>query len=154
MSSFEDRLVGWLKGDEPAVAFVSDILDVAHFWDDLIDGDKELSAADVNSAMWKALVRLHENSFFSRHKLTLMPLIKLAVVNWHTANSLEESGDSRDLQVSFILRSSYSDIVTACAFLVGGRDWALDVASEVRLEASAEGFDAYMAALRDEKRKL
>jgi hypothetical protein len=154
MSDFRQRLSEWLKGDLAAVDFVDALFDVAHFWDDLIDGDREISAAYVNASMWKALVTLQENQFFAEHKVALMPVIKLAIVNWHTANGLEQTEEPNDKQVAFVLRSTYADILAVCAFLVGGRDWALFVSAEARREASAEGFPAYLDALLHEKRKL
>ena len=151
---FRAKLAGWLKDDAEAVAFVDALFDVAHFWDDLIDMDVSLTPVEINSAMWKAMVTIPENGFFTRHRHSLMPLVKLAIVNWHTANTLEMDDDDRSRHVAFVLRSSYADILTACAFIVGGREWALEVSTEVRREASAEGFEAYVAALRGENRTV
>ena len=84
---------------------------------------------------------------------SLMPVLKLAIANWHAANAMELSYDEQDRRIAFILRSTYVDLVTICAYLVGGREWAVNVALEARRDTSAEGWDAYLAALGNEKRK-
>jgi hypothetical protein len=66
---------------------------------------------------------------------------------------MELSYDEQDRRIAFILRSTYVDLVTICAYLVGGREWAVQVALEARRDTSAEGWDAYLAALGNEKRK-
>lgn len=149
----DEKHLEWLKGDRGAFDFITDLFSVLHFWDDLIDGDRTVSAAEVNCSMWNALVGIQENAFWQRNFHALMPVLKVAIANWHAANEMERTENEMDKRIAFILRSTYVDLVTACAYIVGGKAWAAHVALEARRDTSAEGWDAYLEALKFENRK-
>lgn len=149
----DQKHLEWLRGNRAAFDLITTLFGILHFWDDLIDGDRQVTAADVNRAMFDALVTVHENLFWREHFYSLMPVLKLAIANWHAANAMELTPDEQDKRIAFVLRSTYVDLVTICAYLVGGREWAVNVALEARRDTSAEGWDAYLAALGQEKRK-
>ncbi len=153
MSAMDDKHLAWLKGDRAAFALITELFEVLHFWDDLIDGDREVAAQEVNSRMWSALVGVQENPFWQRNFHALMPVLKVAIANWHAANEMERTADEQDKRIAFILRSTYVDLVTAAAYIVGGKEWAGQVALDARRDTSAEGWEAYLAALQNEKRK-
>lgn len=153
MTEMDKKHLEWLRGNRAAFDLITTLFGILHFWDDLIDGDREVTAADVNRTMFDALVTVHENLFWREHFYSLMPVLKLAIANWHAANAMELSYDEQDRRIAFILRSTYVDLVTICAYLVGGREWAVQVALDARRDTSAEGWDAYLAALGNEKRK-
>ncbi len=141
------------KGNPEAIACLEALFDVLHFWDDLIDGDQPVDAAYINSSMWMALVTLPENKFWQVNFYALQPILKQAIFNWHAANRMELEDDELGKHVAFILRSTYVDLATACAQIIGGPAWAGEVAYVVRKETSKEGFDGFLAALQNEKRK-
>lgn len=140
-----------LQGNRDAVLFVQRLIDLAHFWDDLIDGDKKLSHADINGAMQSALVDLPLNPFYQRHLPTLMPLVIVAIHNWKAATDFERGSSEHLKQVAFVLRSSYVDVLVMCAHLIGGWEHASEWVPRIREIVHDEGFDGFKAALEAER---
>lgn len=134
-----------LQGNRDAVLFVQKLFDAAHFWDDLIDRDKKLDDATIHANLYALAVEIPSNPFYQRHQASLMPLIVMAVHNWRHATDLERAGDS--LEVAFVLRSSYADILVMCAHLIGGPDHARECAAKVRAFCHSEGFQGFKDAL-------
>lgn len=149
------QLLWALKENESATQFIEIITDVLHLWDDLIDKDKKLPDKEINEKMWLAIVSLPINQFYRENFTVLHPILINAIQNWHTANSYEKrflSGGSEDLlHVSFIIRSSYCELLTMCATLVGGPDWGHEVSLAVRDRWHDETFSGYKASLLKEQ---
>ncbi len=135
------------KGDASAAEFLFAITDVAHVWDDLIDQDRDVRPEEINRAFMNALVGLPRNAFYARHFDLLHPVLISAVNNWQVANQLEQAGSSDDLHIAFITRSSYVDLVTQVAFILGGPEWVRSVGPEIRRFAHAEGWEKYVSNL-------
>ena len=72
------------------------------------------------------------------HFVLLNGAVQLAYLNWQVANRLELTEEVLAKQVAFVLRSSYTDLITLCAWILGGTDWAIQVGCESRLHASQE----------------
>lgn len=141
----------FLKGDELAVDCLLKLVQVAHILDDLVDGDRQPTADEVTGAFWLALVDLPNHPFYQRHGEAIRTTLATGMVNWLAANRLEAEGDERALQISFVLRSSYIDLVTLGALLVGGVGWAAEVTPDIRRWVHGEGLEAYIANLAIEK---
>ena len=146
-----DRVAHVLRGDADAIAFFMGILSVCHFWDDLIDKDVAVSDEVVNSVMWIALIDIPNNPFYQRHRVELSAVMVNAIANWQAANRFERDGDLRQLQIAFIARSDYANVLLQCAYLVGGRDWMLEVTPVVRDQWTPEDFEAYRDNLSRER---
>jgi len=144
----------WLKGHAHAIAFVHTVFTIAHTCDDLTDRDKDVETSAMQQAFWLALIELPRNPFYVEHFALLNGTMQTAFLNWQVANRLEQLDSSPAKEVAFILRSSYVDLVTLCAFIIGGTDWALAVGTESRLHASAEGMATYLEHLTHESRSL
>jgi hypothetical protein len=145
-----------LSGHEPAIDFVETLFDVLHFWDDLIDKDVCVSDSDINEAMWKALIVLPNNPFYRQYYSQLQPLLVNAIVNWQTATEFERADDSnpdkrRLLEIAFVARSDYANILIHCVFIVGGREAVLAAAPYLREHWTEESFDDYCSALQAEQ---
>lgn len=139
------------NGDKSAADFLSCIVDVLHVWDDLIDRDKPFDPEAVNWAFTTALVTLPRNAFYQRHFEWLNPLLLSAINNWRVANILEAGDDEADKRIAFISRSSYIDLITQVAFIVGGSDWVRKVGPQIRRFAHSEGWEGYLNNLEAEK---
>lgn len=139
------------RGNEAAANFLSTIVDVLHTWDDLIDQDHEFDAVAVNRAFTAALFTLPRNQFYMRHFDLLNPVLMSAINNWHVANILENGYSDEDKRIAFISRSSYIDLITQVAFIVGGHEWVIQVGPEIRRFAHSEGWEGYLANLETEK---
>ena len=152
MRFFErDALLRWFKGNGPAADYVEMSCRIAHLWDDLIDRDKVVPVADINQGFFEALVRLPRNPFYKQHFEHLNSVLINAISNWQIATRMEREGQGYEQSIAFILRSSYTDLVTQSALLIGGDVWASEVGHEVRLLTHGETFDGYVKNLAQEK---
>jgi hypothetical protein len=149
---YRSHLVRWFKGNENAVGFIDMIFAVAHLWDDFIDRDKPVPTQHVHTVMSNLLVTLPRNPFYIENFFTLNGLIQQAITNWHIANTLEIAKAEHDLYIAFVLRSTYADLISMCALIIGGQEWAIQVGVETRRIFAKEGFAQYCASLEHELR--
>lgn len=137
------------NGNAAAYQFLVDITDVAHFWDDLIDADVgPFTSSHTHKMMKAAVINLPRNSFYQAHFIPLTTLIQTAVQNWETANEFEAMTDPDGHTISFVLRSSYVDLVTYVARACGGDDLAHQISYDARKLVHSEGFKAYLNTLK------
>lgn len=154
LSDDEDRkmISGWMQGNLAAVEFCLQFFFVCHLWDDLIDKDVEREDAAINSAFWMAMVEIPSNPFYQRHIHTLQPIIANAIMEWHAANELQSS-DLPDMEhhrhIAYTLRLSILSVITTCARIVGGYEWALNVTPEIRLYGQRETLNEYIEDLNN-----
>lgn len=152
--AYQQLVSYWLKGHADACIFIDTVFDIAHTLDDLTDRDKPVSTAQTQSAFRSALIDLPRNPFYAQHCALLNAALHTAFLNWLASNNLEARADDDEAKdVSFILRSSYVDLITVCAYIVGGEAWAVQVAADARINASNEGKVKYLASLKEEKRR-
>lgn len=138
------------KHNEDAALFIDELIAIWHIWDDLIDKDKPLTDADINKAFLGALVTLPRNKFYHDYFGILSPIMENAFINWLGSNKLEAS--KGDLSIAFDLRNSYVNIITACAHIIGGPNWAQDVAIEVhKALRNVESYDEYVNKLNNKE---
>lgn len=134
-----------VRGHKEAADFVELLVLVAHLWDDYVDGDGE---ADVTLMMRVALVELPRNPFYQAHFPMLSPLVEAAIRSWLTANKLERTDSMDDKVIAFVSRSDYINVVLMAARIVGGHQWAEEVALPLRRFWHRERFDGYVEGLR------
>lgn len=146
-----DVLHSFTRGDPDATRFLTMVTDIAHVWDDLIDLDVPVDPQAVHNAFFDALVVLPRNPFYARHFEMLNPILIAAINNWRVANTLEAGDDEADHRIAFISRSSYIDLITQVAFLIGGHEWVREVGPAIRRFVHAEGWEQYQANLKAEK---
>jgi hypothetical protein len=150
---FRQQLNEWMQGHAPAVLFLDTLFDVLHVVDDLTDRDKALATTQVHQAFWHALITLPRNAFYMDHFHLLNGALQTAILNWHAANRMEVTTAPNAKEVAYVLRSSYNDLITLSAWIIGGDEWSHKVAYECRLRASNEGFGQYLSSLQNEHRK-
>ena len=146
-------LVKAIKGNVDAANFLNGVIGVLHVWDDLIDKDTNLSDLEINQAFWYLFVGLPREPFYKQNFDLLNPILMVAIQNWFAANVMERGDDQADKRIAFILRSSYVDLITQSALIVGGLEWSVQVAPDIRRFAHAEGYGNYLINLQDEKDK-
>jgi hypothetical protein len=120
-----------LKGNEAAADYCLGLAEVSQAWDDVVDGDKELTALRLHQAFMQAVVTLPANPFYRQHQAALQPLVESAVFDWCAANRLEK-GSEHDKSLAFVLRDNLVSVVVYCAYLVGGQQWAVEKGAEIR----------------------
>ena len=142
-----------VKGNSDALAFLRDIAGVLHTWDDLFDRDKVVSEEELFTTFLRALVTIPANPFYLQHQSQLMPILVMAIVNWRAANQIERSATrtTNDQIIAFIIRSTYVDLLTTSAVILGGIEWASTKAVEIRRWAHSEGYDGYLKNLEIER---
>ncbi|MGM0782864.1 MAG: hypothetical protein ACQEUM_01980 [Pseudomonadota bacterium] len=146
----EDLLLKWMKGNSSAVEFLLMVMKISHVWDDLIDKDKPIEDDDVNKAFFDSLIRLPRNDFYRKNFDHLNSIMMNSISNWHIATNMEREGGELQLNIAFILRSSYVDLITQSALLVGGQAWASKVGKEVRNFTHHEKYSGYLKTLNEE----
>ncbi len=127
-----EKLLRWMRGNQAAAVFAEQLLYVSHLWDDLIDRDVQRTPAQIKDCLLIALVELPLNPFYVKHFGELHPLIISTINDWHTANVMEQSKDSHDLDIAYTLRCNILSVVVHCTFIIGGREWAATVGPEIR----------------------
>ncbi|XPV77039.1 MAG: hypothetical protein ACNI27_03725 [Desulfovibrio sp.] len=148
-AAHDAQFVQWaLQGNSPAVQLVNDVSFVAHLWDDLIDGDKQLESEHINWAFWVLFVQLQENPFYVEYREQLVPIFRESILAWIDSSEMEkEGGNSRCM--AYTLRTMYDMIITTCAYIIGGYTWMREVSAAMRRDMSmTDGtFDEYMAEM-------
>lgn len=133
-----------LKGNEDATRLCLLLFAISQTWDDLID---EGASADVNQMMVATLLELPANPFYCEHHAKLMPVIQTAVIDWLTANDLEQ-GSAHERTLAFVLRDSLSAVVIQCAAIIGGISWAIAQAPRIRRFNHDEHLSTYLEGLK------
>jgi hypothetical protein len=152
-ASVYTTIAGLLEGHPAAASFCRDLLDVLDVWDDLVDRDKPVCDEQINHAFQTAIFRFAANPFYQQHQLSLLPIMNAAAINWEVATTLERGGQVSDLNIAFILRSSYVDVLVACVGLTCGPQAALAAALLLRSAAHSEGLAQYVENLQAERRE-
>ena len=147
MNQLVDFIRHVVRGNETAVDFFMMLHRVLHFWDDLIDKDKPISDLDTNVAMWTALIDLPNNTFYRDNFHSLQPVLANAIANWATATKFEREPTEKRLEIAFISRSDYINVLLQCAYIVGGAPWLFEITPVVREHWTTEDFSAYKAGL-------
>jgi hypothetical protein len=149
---FTAQIRVWLKDHVLACAFIETLYEILHVVDDLTDRDKAIATAQMHQAFWHALITLPRNAFYVEHFALLNGTLQTAILNWHAANRMEVTEAANAKEVAYVLRSSYNDLITTCAWIIGGDEWAQKVAYECRLRVAKEGFQTYHDSLKNEHR--
>ena len=138
-------------GNHAAAAWLYQVVEALHLWDDLIDKDRELADDHIDHVFRLMLVEMPRNPFFQAHAANLVPVLVMAIQNWKVANSVERGQESDvSLECAFVIRSSYVDLVTMVATICGGDTHGVEVAKRVRALAHKEGFAKYVTNLQAE----
>lgn len=146
-----EKILQALRGHTGALDAFLKVRDILHFWDDLVDRDRPLTQSDVNRAMFTALVGLPTNPFWRANQDSLLPILANAVGNWHAATTFEAGDEKRRLELAFVIRSDYANLLIHMAYLVGGYDWMMEVTPVIRDLWTEEDFDQYLKNLSAER---
>lgn len=132
-----------LQGNASAVGFCELLAAISQTWDDLVDRDVEVTAAQVNEAFFRAVIELPANRFYQDHFASLHPLLQSSVYDWLTANEFER-GDAHEKTLAFVLRDSLTAVVTQCAAIIGGHQWAIAMSPKIRRYFQDETLQKYL----------
>lgn len=144
-----ERLLAAFRGNEDAVRLIYDIRAIAHTWDDLIDGDKVATPAEIHQAFTAATVGLNLNAFFRQHAALITPVLLTGILNWHAANDLEKDGREHCLDVAYAIRCAVGDVALLCAFVTGGMAHAQAHAAQLRMLLQQDSRTDYLNDFRE-----
>ena len=148
MSDDRQYLLYAYQGNTDAVNLVLAIAEISHIWDDLVDRDKPVSDAQINRAFSIALLELPKNPFYQAHCLDLLPVMTTGTLNWLTANEYEKQQDKEAHALAHVLRYGIADLALFIAYLIGGQEWAQQVAPELRRRSQRDTLENYLSEVR------
>lgn len=129
-----------LKGNEAAVALCEHLSSISQVWDDLIDKDVHVAPERITDAFYAALLELPLNPFYQAYQPRLLAQLQSVIFDWLSANRLEKSLPL----VAYTLRDSFAGFVVLCAGIIGGREWAIHVSTEIRDYVHDEDYEGYL----------
>lgn len=111
-----------------AVEWLLDVWTLIQMLDDVADGDP-VSRADLDAAIWAALVTMPANPFFLANAAALQTGLAQLVLKWQASDDAERQGqaDAR----SFVWRAGYYDLVLLAVLLTKGHAGAMKDAMSV-----------------------
>lgn len=130
------------QNNTDAVRLAEMLVDIASTWDDLVDGDKAVTADRINATMWHALANIPSNRFYCEYKHLLLPVMQMAMCNWHIANELEKT-EGRAREIAHVLRYALGDVLVFIAAIIGDVAWAQKVGPEIRLRCQKQTLSEY-----------
>ena len=137
------KLLEWCCGNQAAVDTVLALSTIAEVWDDLHDGDAQVSAEMVNRAFTLAMVKLQVNDFYKANESLFYALTVTAINAWLDANELQRSENQSERMMAFYLRNFGIEIVMMAIFRSGGWEHLRRVSLEVRAFFDHEEFVVY-----------
>jgi len=129
---------------DAAIAWLVMLYGVIQVFDDFADGDK-VERADLDSAIWNALIAMPQNSFYMQNSNVLAPVMASALLRWKASDLAEKSGNASAL--AFAWRASYYDVVLMAYQLVHGAALAMENSAKV-LNLYGEKFPEYLAEFK------
>jgi hypothetical protein len=139
-----DAYTRFFRGNSDAVAFAMMLIHVADIWDDLVDGDQQITNGDLHKAFWFCLSGIPRNQFYREFHTELMPIMEVAIFNWLASDKLVASGDAKSLEVANVIRHSLSDVFVHMARLIGGFEWAAQVTPEIKMLAQNDTLEDFV----------
>ena len=141
------RLDQWV-GDPAAIAFLLDYFDACEVADDVVDGDKPVTADDVTRMLYELAVNIPSNPFFARHAQTLLPVLATGIGAWSDSVKLERKADDHSLRFAFVMRATYLEIIRTVITITRGREAAEACSMEILEWFGSETFDEYAQKIR------
>lgn len=104
MSPDQEFVLAATKGNHDAANLIMTLSKICDLWDDLVDGDKELTEKNKVELFWMCLVTVPSNPFYKQHYDMLVPVLATGVCDWIIANTFEKSGEREKVIVAHNLR--------------------------------------------------
>lgn len=131
------------KGSQAAVDLALDYVRFSQVYDDLIDRDKAIApTALTHELVYLLLVKIPRNPVYVRHMADLQPVVEMGIANWKAANAFE-SGSLHERRIAHTLRYGASTVMILLARLLGGQQWAEEVAPEMWRRCHRDEWEHY-----------
>jgi len=125
------NLNDWFLGNQDAVQCFVMISSAAETWDDLADGDVEVSKQRLDGAFTDLFLRLTGNPFFQAYHAEIRPILAVAINAWQDSEELRQ-GSRTERHWAFVLRNLGLELIPLFAWLLGGYEHMRRVSQEAR----------------------
>lgn len=138
-----------LKNHPDAMALVALVTRLLGLWSGLERG-RTPPLVLVRIGLWGLLAELPCNPFYQEHLRRLHPIVCAIGLDLIAASDLERHPDAgaRELQGAFSARQSWCLLLHQCAYIIGGYEWAMANAADVRWFANSQPWDDYLAEVK------
>ena len=133
----------WFGGNQDALNFYRMLVDMSHVWDDVVDGDCEVSEVELNNAFLIALVYLPANPFYRTIQDAVLPMWLTVVSAYEAANKFEREKDPHGVEIAHTLRYAAGNIIAYAIHVCVGPDKAREYVPERWKAVVHERFDEY-----------
>lgn len=133
----------WFGGNQDALNMYRMFVDLAHLWDDLVDGDKETTEDNINNAFLICLIYLPANPFYRSIQEQVWPMWLTVVSAYQTANKFERDKDPHGIEIAHGLRYAAGNIMAYAVHVCVGAEKAKEVLPEMWKSVFHERFDEY-----------
>lgn len=133
----------WFGGNQDALNFYRMLVDMAHVWDDVVDGDKPVSEIELNNAFLVALVYLPANPFYRTIQDAVLPMWLTIVSGYEAANKFEREKDPHGVEIAHTLRYAAGNIIAYAIHVCVGPDEARIHVPDMWKAVVHERFDEY-----------
>lgn len=133
----------WFGGNQDALNMAHMLEDLAHIWDDLVDRDKPVSDAQVNTSFLTCLVYLPANPFYQQIQPQVLPMWLTVVSAYETANYFEREKDPHGVEIAHGLRYAAGHIIAYAMHVCLGAEQARQYLPQMWKTVMCERIDAY-----------
>lgn len=133
----------WFGGNQDALNMYQALASLSHIWDDMVDRDKPVSAADINQAFLTCLVYLPANPFYRAIQEQILPMWLVVVSGYEAANKFEQDKDEHGIEIAHGLRYAAGNIVAYAIHVCVGAEKAREVIPDMWKSVFFERFDEY-----------
>ena len=133
----------WFGGNQDALNVYRMIVALVHTWDDLIDGDKEVSEAEINNAFLIAMVYMPANPFYKLIQEQVLPMWVTVLSAYEVANKFERDKDEKGLEIAHNLRYATGHVIAYMIQICVGYEKAKDIMPEVWKTIVDDRFEDY-----------
>lgn len=118
------KLLEIFDGLEDAVDLIEDCISVTEVWDDLIDGDRQVTSEMITHAFTLALVKIPSNPLYTRYGATIRVALTGAILGWIDSDAMrgDRTMGAEDVITAHVVRYQIVDV--ALQLLVELRGWS------------------------------
>lgn len=118
-------------GNTDAADLFDRLVFVAHAWDDLIDRDKPVDNATINSMVINMLLHLPGNAFYRKYEGEMRAMFSVGVTGYLAANLMEKTGDAHKVEIAHYMRYAVVSVVTFMLMAIHGIEKASGLLADV-----------------------
>ena len=135
----------WFNGNKDAIDAFRQLCILADVWDNIVDGDKPVSQAEVNNAFLICLFNLPLNPLYRHLETQIAPMWLTVVAAYETANKFEKDKDEHGISLGFSLRHAAGNIISYMMIYCCGMDKAREYIPEMWKNLCPDRYEDYRA---------